>query len=55
MKCCTLTFEAFALECLGNNAGGFILDLLSLPESFTQLLHIMSIHNVCVPPIQINR
>lgn len=48
----TLTFESFPLECLGHNASGFALDLLSLPESFAQLLHIMSIHNIRVPPTQ---
>lgn len=48
----TLTFESFALECLGYNASGFVLNLLSLPESFAELLHVMSIHNICVPPAQ---
>lgn len=52
VKTTTLTFESFALECLGNDASGFALDLLSLPESFAQLLHIVSIHKVCVPPTQ---
>lgn len=46
----TLTFESFALEGLCHNAGGFALDLLGLPESFAQLLHIVTIDNVCVPP-----
>lgn len=47
-----LTFQSFSLKCFGYNASGFALDLLSLPESFAQLLHIMSIHNICVPPIK---
>lgn len=46
----SLTFESFAFECLSNNAGWFVLDLLSLPESFAQFFHIMSVHNICVPP-----
>lgn len=47
-----LTFESSALEGLCNNAGGLALDLLSLPESFAQLLHIVTIHNIRVPPAQ---
>lgn len=44
-----LTFESFALKGLCHNAGGFALDLLSLPKSFAQLFHIMTIDYVRVP------
>lgn len=46
----TLTFESFALEGLCHNAGRFALNLLGLPESFAQLLHIVTIDYVRVPP-----
>lgn len=45
----TLTFESFALEGLGHNTGGLALDLLGLPESFAQLLYIMTIDYIGVP------
>lgn len=45
----TLTFESFALEGLCHDTGGLALDLLSLPESFAQLLYIVTIDYVCVP------
>lgn len=45
----TLTFQSFALEGLGHNTGGFALDLLGLPESFAQLLYIVTIDYICVP------
>lgn len=45
----TLTFESFALEGLCHNTGRLALDLLGLPESFAQLLYIVTIDYVCVP------
>lgn len=47
-----LTFEPFALKCLCNNACGFALNLLGLPESFAQLLHTVAIYNISVPPLK---
>ena len=44
------TFEAFALEGLGHDAGGLVLDLLGLPEGLAQLLHVVAVHDVRVPP-----
>lgn len=45
-----LTFESFALEGLGHNTCGLALHLLGLPEGFAQLLYIVAINYICVPP-----